>query len=170
LGYGEASESSSGSVVDGAETCGLEGFMRKTCGPAAVAIALLCFAVASPSFAQSGGDKHQPSGQGGDKAAAADPISGEWEGLVDLPDGPMPFTMTLKLDKDKVTGDVGGPSGSTPITEGSWADGKLTIAFVYVDGASVVMSGSLTDGQFAGSLDYGGQMVMNWAAKKKGAK
>jgi hypothetical protein len=29
---------------------------------------------------------------------AADPISGSWEGTVELPDGSMPFTMTLKLD------------------------------------------------------------------------
>jgi hypothetical protein len=144
--------------------------MRKTLGSIVVAIAVSCFTVASPSFAQSGGDKQPPSGQGGAKAAAADPISGEWEGLVDMPDSPMPFGMVLKLDKEKVTGDVGGPSGSTPITEGSWVDGKLTIAFVYVDGAGVVMTGSLTEGQFAGSLTYGGQMVMNWAAKRKGAK
>jgi hypothetical protein len=144
--------------------------MRTTSSLTAVAVAVFCLVVASPSFAQSGGDKQPPSGQGGEKAAAVDLISGEWEGLVDLPDGPMPFGMTLKLDQGKVTGEVGGPDGATPITEGSWADGKLTIAFVYVDGASILMSGSLTEGQFAGSLTYGGQMVINWAAKKKGAK
>ena len=144
--------------------------MRTTSSLTAVAVVVCCLAVASPSFAQSGGDKQPPSGQGGEKAAAVDPISGEWEGLVDLPDGPMPFGMTLKLDQGKITGEVGGPEGSTPITEGSWVDGKLEITFVYVDGASILMSGSLTEGQFAGSLTYGGQRVINWAAKKKVAK
>jgi len=126
---------------------------------------------AAPSWAQAGAQQKTPPAQDKDKAAAADQISGEWEGVVDLPDGATAFGMTLKLDKDKVTGDVAGPQGSTPITQGSWADGKLTIAFTYVDGAGIVMTGSLAEGQFTGSLDYGGgQMVVNWTAKKKPAK
>ncbi len=146
--------------------------MKKTLGSLVAAVTVLVLAAFAPAFAQSGGDKQPPAGQGGDKAVTADPVSGEWEGLVDLPDGSIPFGMTLKLDGDKVTGDVSSPAGSTPITEGSWVDGKLTVAFTYVDGASVVMTGSLTDeGQFAGALSYGGgQMVANWAAKKKAAK
>ncbi len=99
---------------------------------------------------------------------AADPISGSWEGTVELPDGSMPFTMTLKLDGAKVTGEVGSVQGAAPISEGSWVDGKLTIAFTYVDGAAVQMSGVVTDGALSGSLSYGGgQMVGTWAAKKK---
>ena len=98
----------------------------------------------------------------------ADPLTGIWEGTVALPDGALPFTMTLKLDGAKVTGEVGGVQGAAPITEGSWADGKLTIAFTYVDGAAVQMTGALTDGALSGSLSYGGgQMVATWAAKKK---
>jgi hypothetical protein len=145
--------------------------MKKMFGLVVVAILAYGLAVAAPAWAQSGGDKQPPSGQGGDKAAAADPISGEWEGLVDMPDSPLAFGMTLKLDKDKVTGEVESSAGVVTITEGSWADGKLTIAFVYVDGASVEMSGSLADGQFSGSLSYGGgQMVVNWIARRKPAK
>ena len=145
--------------------------MKQTRGLVFVTAVLACIAVVAPAFAQSDGDKQPPAGQGGDKAAAADPISGEWEGLVDMPDGPLPFGMTLKLDQGKVTGEVGSSAGSVTITEGSWADGKLTIAFTYVDGAGIEMVGSLADGQFTGSLSYGGgQMVMNWVAKKKPAK
>ncbi len=87
---------------------------------------------------------------------------------MELPDGALPFTMTLKLDGAKVTGEVGGVQGATPITEGSWAEGKLTIAFTYVDGAAVQMTGAVTDGALSGSLNYGGgQMVATWSAKKK---
>ncbi len=144
--------------------------MKKTLGLVIAALTLSCLVVV-PAFAQSGGDKQPPAGQGGDKAAAADPISGEWEGLVDMPDGPLPFGLTLKLDQGKVTGEVGSSAGSVAITEGSWADGKLTIVFTYVDGAGIEMVGSLADGQLTGSLNYGGgQMVMNWVAKKKPAK
>jgi hypothetical protein len=99
---------------------------------------------------------------------AADPISGSWEGTVELPDGSMPFTMTLKLDGAKVTGEVGSVQGAAPISEGSWVDGTLTIAFTYVDGAAILMTGAVTNGALGGSLSYGGgQMVVTWAAKKK---
>jgi hypothetical protein len=100
-------------------------------------------------------------------------VTGDWDGLVDMQDGPMPFTMKLKLDKDKVTGEITGPQGAAAITDGAWvaAEGKLTISFTYVDGAAVAMSGALKDDTLSGSLDYGGgQMVVNWAAKKKPAK
>jgi hypothetical protein len=112
-----------------------------------------------------------PAGQEKDKAAAADPVSGEWEGAVAMPEGAMPFSMKLKVEKDKVTGEIGGPQGATPITEGSFVDGKLTIAFTYVDGNGVVMSGAAAEGQLTGSLNYGsGQMVTTWSAKRKAPK
>ncbi len=144
--------------------------MKKRFGLIVGAFVTVCLVV-GPAFAQSGGDKQPPSGQGGDKAAAADPITGEWEGLVDMADGPMPFGMVLKLDQGKVTGEIGSSAGTAAITEGSWADGKLSLVFTYVDGAGVEMTGTLADGQFSGSLSYGGgQMVVNWVAKKKVAK
>jgi hypothetical protein len=90
---------------------------------------------------------------------------------VDMPDGPLPFGMTLKLDQGKVTGEIASSAGTVPIAAGSWADGKLTVTFTYVDGAGIEMVGALAEGQFSGSLSYGGgQMVMNWVAKKKPAK
>ena len=116
----------------------------------------LCLAGGAPAWAQ---DKPKP---------ADDPISGSWEGMVELPDGAMPFNMTLKLDGAKVTGEVGSAQGIAAITEGSWADGKLTLAFTYVDGASVQMTGVVTNGALGGNLSYGGgQIVATWAAKKK---
>jgi hypothetical protein len=145
--------------------------MRRSLALFVSLVAVACLVCAAPAWAQAGTDKQAPPAQDKDKAAAADPVSGEWEGLVDLPDGPTPFSMKLKLEKDKVTGEVAGPQGAAAISEGSWADGKLAITFTYVDGAAIVMTGSLAEGQFAGSLSYGGgQMVVNWAAKKKAAK
>ena len=124
-----------------------------------VIVVALCLAGGALAGAQ---DKPNP---------PADPITGSWEGTVELPDGAMPFTMTLKLDGAKVTGEVGSVQGATPITEGSWVDSKLTIAFTYVDGAAVQMTGAVTDGALTGSLSYGGgQIVATWAAKKKADK
>jgi hypothetical protein len=121
--------------------------------------------------ARADGTPAPAAGQVQDTAAAADPITGEWEGAVEMPDGVMPFSMTLKLDKDKVTGQIGNPQGGVPVSDGSFADGKVTIAFTYVDGAAVKMTGAVADGQIAGSLNYGGgQMVANWTAKRKVGK
>jgi hypothetical protein len=144
--------------------------MRKSLGWFVVVVLAWGLAGAAPSWAQSGSEKPAPPPQEKDKPAAADPIGGDWEGLVELPDGSTPFTMKLTVEKEKVTGEVAGPQGATAITEGSWTEGKLTISFTYVDGAGIVMTGSVSDGQLAGSLNYGGQMVVNWAAKKKPAK
>jgi hypothetical protein len=144
--------------------------MKRLFGLVVVALVLSCFVV-MPAFAQSSGDKQPPAGQGGEKAVPADTISGEWEGLVDMPDGPLPFGLILKLDQGKVTGEISSSAGTVAIAGGSWADGKLTVSFTYVDGAGVEMIGALTEGQFSGSLSYGGgQMVMNRVAKKKPAK
>lgn len=116
-------------------------------------------------------DKSQDKDKAQDnEKAAADPITGDWEGLVDLSDGAMAFSMKLKLEKDKVAGEIGSGRGTASITEGSWADGKLTLAFTYSDGAGVVMTGSSAEGNLSGSLVYGGQMTVAWAAKKKAAK
>lgn len=112
-----------------------------------------------------------PAGQEKDKAASADPVSGEWDGTVVMPDSAMPFSMKLKVEKDKVAGEIGSQQGAVPITEGSFVDGKLTITFTYADGNVVVMSGAVAEGQLTGSLNYGGgQMVTNWTAKKRPAK
>jgi len=144
--------------------------MKKMLGLIVAVFAVSCLVVA-PAFAQSGGGQPPPSGQGGEKQAAADPITGNWEGLVDMPDGAMPFVLSLKLEEGKVTGTIGSQAGALPITDGSFADGKLSVTFTYVDGSGIEMIGTLADGQFSGSLSYGGgQMVMNWVAKKKAAK
>ena len=130
--------------------------MKKTLALLLPAIIVLCLTGGALAGAQ---DTPKP---------AADPVTGSWEGTVELPDGSVPFTMTLKLEGSKVTGEVGSVQGAAPISEGSWVDGKLTITFTYVDGAAIQMTGVVTDGALKGDLSYGGgQMVVTWAAKKK---
>jgi hypothetical protein len=140
--------------------------MRRTLGLCA-GIAVALFLVGGPGVALG---QAQPPQQDKEKAAAADPVSGDWDGSVEMSDGPMAFSMKLKLDKDKVTGEISGPQGTATFSEGSWSkdDAKLSISFTYVDGASVSMTGALKEGQLTGSLDYGGgQMLLNWSAKKR---
>ncbi len=130
---------------------------------AAAMIAGAAWAREKPAVGQ---EKDRPS------AAAADPVSGEWAGTVTMPDGgAMPFSMKLKLELGKVTGEVGNEQGAAPITAGSFAEGKVAISFTYVDGSAVELTGSMGEGQAAGNLNYGvGQMMTTWVAKRKAAQ
>jgi len=129
---------------------------------AAVVVALLAIGVPA-ALAQGGGQVEKPK----ETAAAADLISGDWEGSVALPDGNISFFMKLKLDKDKVTGEIGSDQGSSQVT-GTWADAKLSLSFTYVNGEAISMTGAFKEDQLGGDITIGsGQMVTVWVAKKK---
>jgi hypothetical protein len=101
-----------------------------------------------------------------ESVAAADPLTGDWEGNVELQNGPVPFTMKLKLEKDKFTGDIASQEGGVAIT-GTWTDGKFNGNFDY-NGTAVVMTGTLKEAVLTGEMNFGGgQMVMTYTAKKK---
>ncbi|MBP1635959.1 MAG: hypothetical protein H6Q10_2533 [Acidobacteria bacterium] len=128
-----------------------------------VALALVAAVLlAGPVLAQQAAPQEKPK-----EAAAADPISGSWDGTVQMSDGPMTFWMTLKLDTGGISGEIGNYEGSTGVT-GTWADGKMTLTFSYVNGEPVVMTGAFKDDQFGGDLNINaGQIVTTWTAKKK---
>lgn len=129
------------------------------------AAVLMLLAIGVPvALAQGGGQAEKPK----DTAVQTDdPITGEWEGSVSLPDGAIPFFMKLKLEKDKVTGDIGSDQG-TSLCTGTWADNKLTLSFTYVNGEAISMTGALKEDQLGGDMSIGGgQMVTVWVAKKK---
>jgi hypothetical protein len=141
----------------------------------AVVVAGLWLAGSVPVSAQ-GQDKQAPpaASQEKDKAkdkeqAAADPVTGEWDGAVDAGGNSIGFTLRIKLEKDKVTGEIASEQGSVPLTEGAFGAGKLTVSFTYVDGTPVTLAGAVADGQMTGTVSYGGQ-PMNFAAKKRAAK
>ena len=123
-------------------------------------------ALGGAAFAQQGAPQEKPKET---QAQAADPITGDWEGSVALPDGNIAFFMKLKLEKDKVSGEIGSEQGATPCT-GTWADAKLTLSFTYVNGEAISMTGAFKEDQLGGDMTIGGgQMVTVWVAKKKKA-
>lgn len=118
-------------------------------------------ALAVPALAQEAPPQDKP------KDAAADPISGSWDGTTMMGSQEMAFFMSLRLDKEAVSGEIGNYEGSTGVT-GTWVDGKLTLNFSYVNGEPVVMTATLKDGELSGSLDMNaGQVLTTWTAKKK---
>jgi hypothetical protein len=116
---------------------------------------------AAPAVAGAGGQK--PSA-----GTSADPITGQWDGVTGNSDMSVPFTMRLKLEGDKVTGDVSSDQGGAPLSTGTWKDGALIMSFELSGMGTVTMTGAIQEGKLVGSLDIAGQMQMQWAAVKKG--
>lgn len=98
-------------------------------------------------------------------ATSVDPLSGAWDGSVETQNGAISFGLTMKLDKEKVSGDIASEQGSSPLS-GTWTDSKLSVTFDY-NGTPVEMTGGLKDDTLSGEMSFGGQMVMSWTAKKR---
>jgi hypothetical protein len=104
----------------------------------------------------------------GNTGTGGDPISGAWAGEVDIAGQLMPFSMTLKLDGETVTGEMISGAGTVPLSSGSWKDGALQLAFPYTGGEPVTMGAKLQDGKLVGVVDYNrSEATGTWTASKK---
>jgi len=100
------------------------------------------------------------------RKVAKDEISGDWDGVADAQGQPFPFTLSLKLDGEKVTGSSSSQLGTSSISTGSWKDGKL--AFVLEGGSGqIAMAATMIDGKLSGDYDFAGQSSGKWVAIKK---
>lgn len=100
------------------------------------------------------------------EAAVAVTLDGEWEAVADAQGQPFPFTLTLKVDGEKVTGSSSSQLGTSPITTGTWKDGKLAI--VMEGGAGqIAMMATVVEGKLSGDYDFAGQLSGKWVAIKK---
>jgi hypothetical protein len=99
-------------------------------------------------------------------AAAGDPVTGEWSASADVQGSSLPFTLKLKLDGDKVTGESSSEQGTMPLSKGTYSAGKLTVVLETPNG-NVTLSGMIADGKLTGEYDFAGQMTGKWEAKKK---
>ena len=100
------------------------------------------------------------------KKVMADDISGEWDGVADAGGEAVPFTLSLKLDGEKVTGSSNSQLGTANITSGVWKDGKLAIAMDTGNG-QLTMVATIVEGKLSGDYDYAGQASGKWVAQKK---
>jgi hypothetical protein len=98
-------------------------------------------------------------------AGAADDLSGDWDGIVDMGDQPQSFSLKLKTEGEKLAGEIGSPAGLLPLENGKWANGALTATFSF-NGSPVTMTGALKEGKLVGIFDIGGQGQIGWAAIK----
>ena len=98
--------------------------------------------------------------------SAKDPISGEWAANADVQGMSIPFTLKLKLEGDKVTGESSSEQGTATISKGTFAADKLSLLLDTPNGA-LKLDATLKDGKLAGDLDFASQFQGKWEAKKK---
>jgi hypothetical protein len=98
-------------------------------------------------------------------AAAADPISGEWDAAADANGEAVPFVLKLKLDGENVTAESSSQLGQST-GKGSWKNGTLTVKLDGQNGA-VMLVATMKEGKLTGDFDYAGQLQGKWVAVKK---
>lgn len=98
--------------------------------------------------------------------AAASELSGEWDAAADVQGQAFPFTLTLKVDGEKVTGSSSSQLGESTMSSGVWKDGKLAVVLEGSNG-QVALIGTIVDGKLVGDFDYAGQLQGKWVATKK---
>lgn len=98
--------------------------------------------------------------------AATDTLSGEWDAAADVQGQAFPFSLSLKVEGDKVTGSSSSQLGNSTVSTGSWKDGKLALVIEGANG-QVALVGTMVDGKLAGDFDYAGQLSGKWVATKK---
>ena len=98
--------------------------------------------------------------------SAAELLTGEWDAAADAQGQAFPFTLTLKVEGDKVTGGSSSQLGNSTISSGSFKDGKLALVLESGNG-QIALIGTMVDGKLVGDYDYGGQMQGKWVAAKK---
>jgi hypothetical protein len=99
---------------------------------------------------------------GGAAASAA----GDWDCTADVMGQAMPFTLKLKQEGDKVTGESTSDQGSVPISNGKIAGDKLTFSLESPQG-TIGFTATIKDGKITGKYDFAGQMTGDWSGKKK---
>ena len=97
------------------------------------------------------------------KALAKDEMSGDWDAVADAEGQAFPFTLSLKLDGDKISGTSDSQLGHFNIVSGSWKDGKFSIV---LDG-NVALVATMIEGKLSGDYDFNGQSSGKWVAVRK---
>ena len=93
-------------------------------------------------------------------------LTGQWDATADANGQPFPFSLTLKVDGEKVTGTSNSELGLSTISTGTWKDGKLVFVLESANG-QIGMVATIVDGKLVGDFDLSGQMTGKWAAIKK---
>ena len=103
--------------------------------------------------------------------AAAQSVAGEWDASMNTPGGPRPFKIVFVQEGEKLTGTVKRASGDVPL------DGTIKgneVKFRYMinyngNPLAMTMTATLAGNALTGTVDIGGQMQDEFAAKRAAA-
>lgn len=99
-------------------------------------------------------------------AAGAVNLNGVWDAIADANGQPFPFSLTLKVEGENVTGGSSSQLGEATIKSGSWKDGRLSFQLEGANG-TITLSATIVEGKLSGEFDYAGQLQGKWVAAKK---
>lgn len=99
-------------------------------------------------------------------SAAPFDLNGNWEAVADANGQPFPFSLTLKVDGETVTGGSSSQLGDSAVKSGTWKDGKLSFLLEGQNGV-VTLSATVIEGKLSGEFDFAGQLQGKWVAVKK---
>jgi hypothetical protein len=103
--------------------------------------------------------------------AFAQSPAGAWDLTIDTPQGPNTSTLTLKLEGDKLSGDLASQMGSTPVT-GTFSAGTVAVtANLDIQGTSLQLgiNGKVDADTMTGSVKLGDFGEFPFTAKRGGA-
>jgi len=100
------------------------------------------------------------------KAAPGDPVSGEWDATADAQGTEVPFTLKLMLAAGKVTGESSSAMGTAPLSDGTFANDKLSFTLEIPQG-KLTFTATVKDGKITGDFDMAGMGGGKWQAKRK---
>ncbi len=104
--------------------------------------------------------------------AAAQSLSGAWDGSMNTPGGPRPVALVLVQDGEKLTGTVKRPTGDVPL-EGTVKGTEVKFRYmINYGGNPIAMEVSATLGgasDMKGSVDIAGQVKEEFTAKRAAA-
>ncbi len=102
----------------------------------------------------------------GPEPSAAELLTGVWDAAADAQGQAFPFTLTLKVEGEKVTGSSNSQLGDSTISTGTFKDGRLAVV---LDGSAgqVALIATVVDGKLVGDYDFAGQLQGKWVAAKK---
>ncbi len=115
----------------------------------------------------------QAASNGAVTPAQAAPFLGDWTLALQGPNGPGAFDLTVKVEENKVVGQIGAPTmPAQAITDVSLVDNSLALRYTFpyegnpIDAAVWLTPGA--DGRVAAQIDFaGGAYVMSGTATKK---
>lgn len=100
-------------------------------------------------------------------ATSADPISGEWDAVLDAQGTQAPVSFKFKLDGDHLIGTSESEHlGAGTLTKGSWVDNKISFNIESAQ-MKIALTGVLKYGKLVGEFDTGQGMRGTWVATKR---